>query len=75
MSESDDQILPEDQQDTMEEINSMEEVDKFKLVLVQEQEEWDRLGHRISQGRMLTDAQWMATMDEHVGPLGDWLEE
>ncbi|KAL0070656.1 hypothetical protein AAF712_002499 [Marasmius tenuissimus] len=74
MSESNDQILPEDQQDTMEETNPMEEVDEFKRELVREQEEWDRLGHGISQGRMLTDAQWMATMDEHVGPLGNWLE-
>ncbi|KAL0057185.1 hypothetical protein AAF712_016177 [Marasmius tenuissimus] len=49
MSESDDQISPEDRQDMMEETNPMEEVDKFEQELVWEQEEWDRLGHGISQ--------------------------
>ncbi|KAL0062942.1 hypothetical protein AAF712_010163 [Marasmius tenuissimus] len=58
----------------MEDTNPMEEVNEFEQELVREQEEWDRLGHGISQGTMLTDAQWMATIDEHVGPLGDWLE-
>ncbi|KAK1233631.1 hypothetical protein PQX77_003206, partial [Marasmius sp. AFHP31] len=51
------------------------ELDELEEKIERENEEWDRLAAGIRQGRMLTDAQWLATVDEVVGPLGDWLTD